>query len=465
MMPPVSLRSNSRCIRLTIECVVYLLVCLSCLHHHTIRGESVDSASISLNAPLVHDVVKSVSSVKTHAQVSEAPASDNSDSELSESDSAAIKTIISQITSWMDMKRQRDLSKNQAKLFDDRTQTRHRPFVTLAYAQTLDGMIAARVSKDSGEQTTSNLQLSCPQSFVLTHKLRNMHDAIIVGGSTFLSDLPQLNVRLPPNIIKESLIQQPIPVVLDTRLESLQRLLWGKPISNTKDDEIKEAMPQDMHPENIRAHNPVICCSSEAAKLFLDHLELFQEQQKPVKNVDEFPGQLNRQQKRVYKMTVYKMIDEENDHEDDAFLPIKITVQVTLEGNKVEEADTFTTTFTLLPCQMDKTKKWLSLQNVLQQLNRQFEVGSVMVEGGAGILSSFISESITSRKNKKKGGNKLVDCICATSSPSLLGHRGLQVLDQLVVTADKDDDMIAPLSLRDGQFVSLGCDCTFLGTL
>ena len=471
MTYPVLLRSK-RHIHLTIECIIYLLVCLACLHHHTTLGESVESASIKLNAPLVQDVVKSVSDVKTLAEDGGEASTSNNDTtgELTESDAASIKTITSQISSWMDMKRQRDLSKNQAKLFEDRmmqTTRHHRPFVTLAYAQTLDGMIAARVSNDSDKRTTSNLQLSCPQSFILTHKLRNMHDAILVGGSTFLSDIPRLNVRLPSNIMKESLIQQPMPVVLDTRLDSLQKLLWGKSISNhsNDDDEIKEAMPQDMHPENIRAENPIICCSSEAAKLFLDHLELFQEQQKPVKNIDEFPGQLNRQQKRVYKMTVYKMIDEENDHEDDAFLPIKITVQVTLEGNKVEEADTVTTTFTLLPCQLDKTKQCLSLQNVLQQLNRQFEVGSVMVEGGAGILSSFISESIASRKNRKSGGNKLVDCICATISPSLIGHRGLPVLDQLVVSGEKDDGAIAPVSLRDGQFISLGCDCTFLGKL
>jgi riboflavin biosynthesis pyrimidine reductase len=431
------------------------------MHHQTILGES--AVSVKLDAPLVQEVVKSFSAVKQIIETKEnkrnTSSSDENSNELSDSDSAAIKSIISQISMWMDSKRQRDLSKNQARLFEDRLKTRHRPFVTLAYAQSLDGMIAAKISGDE-QQTTSNLQLSCNQSFILTHKLRNMHDAIIVGASTFLLDAPRLNVRLSSNIMRESLIEQPIPVVLDTHLNTLQKLLWGAVIPFSDEEDC--TMPQDMHPENIRASNPVICCSLDAAKLFLDHLESFQQQQKPIKKVDEFPGQLNRQQKRVYKITVYKMIDEENDHEDDLFLPIKITVQVNLEGNKIEESETVSTTFTLLPCQVNKGTGSLDLQNVLCQLNRQFQIESVMVEGGAGVLSSFINECVGSRKDKKGEGMKLVDCLCASISPSIIGKRGLSALKEF----DCHDDMpLFPMALRDGKFVSLGRDCTFLGRL
>ena len=444
--------------------IVYLLTLLAWVHNQTALGES--AVSVKLDAPLVQEVVKSLSSVKAGKKDNDTAETDSD--ELRENDKAAIKTITSEIKSWMDMKRQRDLSKNQAKLFEDKTQTRHRPFVTLAYAQTLDGMIAGKIERDEGTHTTSNLKLSCPQSLVLTHKLRNMHDAIIVGGSTFLIDAPKLNVRLPSNIIRESLVEQPVPVVLDTHLNSLQKILWGKVIPKTEDEQ-DNVMPLDMYPEHIRAQNPIMCCSSNAAKLFLDHLELFQQQQKPVKNVDEFPGQLNRQQKRVYKITVYKMVDEENDHEDDLFLPIKITIQVTLEGNKVDEADTVTTTFSLLPCQLHKNKQSLDLQNVLQQLNRQFEVESAMVEGGAGVISSFIGESVGSRKDKKSGDKKIVDCICATVTPSLIGKRGLPLLGEFDRTCHQKDGrgdvLTSPITLGHGLFVSLGRDCAFLGKL
>jgi riboflavin biosynthesis pyrimidine reductase len=164
------------------------------------------------------------------------------------------------------------------------------------------------------------------------------------------------------------------------------------------------------------------------------------------------------------------MVDDENDHEEDMYLPIKISVQVTLEGNKVE-SETVTTTFTLLPCQLHNKGEILDLQHVLHQLNRQFEIDSVMVEGGATILSSFINECVGSRKDNKSGKNfgwKLVDCICASISPSIIGKRGVHSLGEFDVANQKrsnDEPSVTPMSLRDGQFLSLGRDCLFLGRL
>ena len=80
---------------------------------------------------------------------------------------------------------------------------RGRPFVTLAYAQSLDGSIAG--------QGRRPLSLSGPSSLQLTHELRAAHDAILVGIGTVLSDDPQLNVRLVPG-------SDPQPIVVDSRL-------------------------------------------------------------------------------------------------------------------------------------------------------------------------------------------------------------------------------------------------------
>jgi GTP cyclohydrolase II len=77
------------------------------------------------------------------------------------------------------------------------------PFVTLTYAQSLDGSIAA----DPGQP----LSLSGPQSRLLTHYLRAAHDAILVGIGTVLADNPLLNVRLVEG-------QNPQPVIVDSRL-------------------------------------------------------------------------------------------------------------------------------------------------------------------------------------------------------------------------------------------------------
>jgi GTP cyclohydrolase II len=78
-----------------------------------------------------------------------------------------------------------------------------RPLVTLSYAQSLDGSIAAR----SGHP----LALSGPQSLVLVHRLRAAHDAILVGIGTVLADNPRLNVRHATG-------PDPQPVVVDSRL-------------------------------------------------------------------------------------------------------------------------------------------------------------------------------------------------------------------------------------------------------
>jgi len=94
-----------------------------------------------------------------------------------------------------------------------RCRERHgRPLVTLTYAQSLDGSIAARPGHP--------LAISGPASQTFTHALRAVHDAILVGIGTVLADNPALTVRLVPG-------PNPRPVIMDTRLRlpSYARLL------------------------------------------------------------------------------------------------------------------------------------------------------------------------------------------------------------------------------------------------
>ncbi len=79
----------------------------------------------------------------------------------------------------------------------------NRPFVTLSYAQSLDGSIALHSNEP--------LALSGSESLRLTHQLRSLHDGILVGIGTVLSDDPQLNVRHWSG-------QNPQPIVLDSQL-------------------------------------------------------------------------------------------------------------------------------------------------------------------------------------------------------------------------------------------------------
>jgi GTP cyclohydrolase II len=78
-----------------------------------------------------------------------------------------------------------------------------RPYITLSYAQSLDGSITVQ----RGQPTP----ISGPETLRLTHQLRANHDAILVGIGTVLADDPRLTVRLVPG-------PDPQPVILDTHL-------------------------------------------------------------------------------------------------------------------------------------------------------------------------------------------------------------------------------------------------------
>ena len=80
-----------------------------------------------------------------------------------------------------------------------------RPFVTVSYAQSLDGSIAT-VNKQQ-------MQLSGTESMRLTHQLRACCQSILVGIGTVLADNPSLTVRRAEG-------QNPQPIILDTRLRT-----------------------------------------------------------------------------------------------------------------------------------------------------------------------------------------------------------------------------------------------------
>jgi diaminohydroxyphosphoribosylaminopyrimidine deaminase/5-amino-6-(5-phosphoribosylamino)uracil reductase len=80
------------------------------------------------------------------------------------------------------------------------------PFVTVKFAQTLDGKIATL--------TGDSKWISSPSSLRLAHTLRSCHDAVLVGVNTIIRDDPLLTVRLvkgtnPQKVILDSQLRTP----------------------------------------------------------------------------------------------------------------------------------------------------------------------------------------------------------------------------------------------------------------
>ena len=80
-----------------------------------------------------------------------------------------------------------------------------RPFITLTYAQSLDGSICAEKGVP--------LLLSGNESLKMTHSLRARHEGICVGVGTVLADNPSLTTRLVPG-------PSPYPIIIDSNLRT-----------------------------------------------------------------------------------------------------------------------------------------------------------------------------------------------------------------------------------------------------
>jgi riboflavin-specific deaminase-like protein len=223
-----------------------------------------------------------------------------------------------------------------------------RPFVTLTFAQSLDGKIALYLD-DQENETSSNLPMSGPESLLMTHALRSIHDAILVGGRTLSIDNPRLTNRL----WGDGSDHQPRPVILDPNLRNIRKLSGS-----------------------IRATGLIVCCSQRAAMSF-------------------------------------------------AGIPPSVT---------------------LLPCRLQADGN-IDLHHLLVELKKTFGIHSVMVEGGAKVLSSFARDD-------------LVNCLCVTISPKFIGDKGLPAFSN--AKAQTRGSEASYTDLAASSFFPLGNDCVLL---
>lgn len=113
-----------------------------------------------------------------------------------------------------------------------------RPYVTLKFAQTLDGRIAAR--------DESSRWISGPQGLKFAHKLRARSEAILVGIGSVLADNPSLTTRLvkgknPTRIIIDGKLRIPLNarVVKNTR-DARTIIVTTPKVAKTKIERLKK---------------------------------------------------------------------------------------------------------------------------------------------------------------------------------------------------------------------------------
>ncbi len=105
------------------------------------------------------------------------------------------------------------------------------PFVTLKFAQTIDGRIATL--------TGHSRWISSGPSLRFAHKLRSLHDGIMVGMGTILKDDPELTVRLlkggnPARIIVDSTLRMPADACVLKNQETAKTIIATTPDHSRK---------------------------------------------------------------------------------------------------------------------------------------------------------------------------------------------------------------------------------------
>lgn len=132
------------------------------------------------------------------------------------------------------------------------------PFVTLKIAQTLDGRIATAAGESkwiTGEEARKE-----------GHRLRDRHDAILVGINTVLKDDPSLTTRVPRG-------RDPLRIIVDSKLRVplIAKVLTQRSTAKTFIATL-DSMPKDRLDKLLDAGAEILIVKEKSGQVDLKHL-------------------------------------------------------------------------------------------------------------------------------------------------------------------------------------------------
>lgn len=123
------------------------------------------------------------------------------------------------------------------------------PFITIKYAQTLDGRIATAAGDSKW--------ISSDNSLKFAHKLRTQHDAVLVGIKTVINDDPELTVRFIRG-------RNPLRIIVDSELKIPRQAKVLQNLSLTKTIIATLKKADDMGFKNIASTGAkIITCDAD----------------------------------------------------------------------------------------------------------------------------------------------------------------------------------------------------------
>jgi riboflavin biosynthesis pyrimidine reductase len=337
---------------------------------------------------------------------------------------------------------------------------KQRPFVTLAFAQSLDGKIAIRrpstgsnttvdddedadtdaasTSSSSFSSSSSNLPISGPASLLLTHGLRARHDGILIGRRTAQIDTPRLTNRLyksdndHQHHHNENKHQrhQPRPIIIDPRQRLAESVLRNFP------------------------ERPILVVLAAVADASADGAADGSGGTPPTRTATTTTT-------TPATTDIVSAPPTENSEKMDDGTAIKRWYDVIRVGRRQSshyDDDGHNNATSGRPSPHSYSER-LDLPELLRLLREEYRLDSIMVEGGAATLRSFLQQ--------RRQQPRLYDCLTITINPHMVlgqssGISPFDDADHLLGGRnddgdddDDDDDMVLINVVRLGQDLQL----------